>query len=1496
MKKLRKPVSIIIAAALALILLTSVFREEVLAHTQNAVTGAQMYAEPGGGTTGSYNLRFQWPKPVNGPATVPEHDPPDGSTGGYELLYAQGSTTALNPVPIDPDPPIDSAAAFEGVVDTAINAMPLAPGSLYVFRAQPFHTHLTPFIDANGNPQVRRDTIIPQTGIKDMLFLTDIRVTGSGSGNSITVNWDNPLLNNDDFFDSWEIRYGVTGGRATTVSPNVLTEDLIGSGTNRLSYVITDSSIIPGRSYTVTVEPLLNGQRIRRENTQMLYPVPQDERFSCIAFSPLSGGGDGEYRVSGIRLDMELRINMDISTGESGLMTELSWDSLAGGGISVDDLKILYSENKADLEAFYNYIYGLGPEVPQPRDLGVISGNIQTINKFLTPSPGETMYYMLWVTFEDGGVEGDVLSNIVSYDPSSTPFKPNAPMIRDFSHFETDGGLALNVTWDAFLRNPYGDEEPTTTDGKYLDLGVEYAIFVADEYATLERIAADPNNAEQSVNGRYLQAGPGSFTFDDREYTYSQTIGETEPQVWSLVNGELTQVPVTENKIYYVRVIARQFNLTTNEPVRENTASADASWFVPAKGIDANPVMLSKPPLRVDSSTADTITAEWDLQYYEAYNKADNTWYSRVGYDGAKLVFGPDISNQHRPVDLVKLSGFEMNGDVQKAKDKLRELLGLGQNDINDLALRYVDYTARNGHDDVKFAMHWVPLYSEAFAAFNGDVDAYAQSIWGTDAWGADGAGGIKPVEDPNYAQNAPSMRYTITGLPANDSQSVPYLIILWPYVTDDIKALSPSNVIGYTVPARGPLDVQPIVPALEAVEAFETSLAVKWPYNEELKYELRYSELLSDYPEGGNLIPDGDIERDVRDGYIYYTIENLFPETTYYIWIRSYAENEGGRIDSGWSGALTMRTLELTPPPPPRGLGLVGDNSLDIINKQREPSEEEGPLLKVDENYAILEWLRVSGDEGSPEGAADEGAEEGPVGQEASGRPLTIQDNPINSYIVQFSGLEVNTSYYARVKTVLTVTKGGTNGASARSYQYVIQLSKYEDFSDASEIIEVTVPGSPEGEGGEAESALTKESAWSDVVHIYTAMGTGEYDANVDPQTYPLPDEDFELIYDRNTNTLTYRFRSDGEDAAGVRDNGVDNRFINRLIASRTYDYTVDLSTYNGIIPKRRVLELPYSVYGAMADRHISTTVICGDTTYSLPAQFMNGPEVWAITGYGYGAVIQVIAEDAPAGLPGIDLASETYAANPQRLTLRVTVGTRAADLEKTVVPIGVTQTLKDTGLFARNIAAIGYTQSAGRWAVNEHTQNVPEGTVTQMTQDIGSYAVVARQAPRALTADAGVSAAIANVNKRMALSGLEYYDQNADVSSSQFNKLVAAVAKSSPAVRITDQLTPGEYSSLAKSAMLAADSDALLREEAVPILVKLYELKIKEQIKEYTPLVETRYLDILAAAPQYQPGLLKAADLGLLDGGVNAARPKDAITFGELIKMVDLIMQYSE
>jgi len=914
--------------------------------------------------------------------------------------------------------------------------------------------------------------------------------------------------------------------------------------------------------------------------------------------------------------------------------------------------------------------------------------------------------------------------------------------------------------------------------------------------------------------------------------------------------------------------------------------------------------MITVDGVEVEDIGENHITIEWDEQWIEIYEPSGTPgepgrWHSQAANEGAALLYGDDIGilpNILQP--RLGTTDFNADGTINRIAIKNRILAEAGV--PASAPLRLMDIRGS------QYRIH-VAEYETVLAFEPGGYQAYHDAIISDDsphpwasAWDDIGNGTMAQPARPITREHRVEAAHNPQASPLNPG--TPYVVFLHPFVIsqngDNLFAYYPTYVTATTRTVRPDLEVTPTVPVLLPVETSDTSLTVKWRFTPTLNYELRISEDQRDFPDGGwrtfNIVNGEVFEGDVNltnnsrifvdeegSGFTYmeFTIHRLFPETMYYLWIRSIAVNPGGTVFSGWSNMLEMRTDDIQAPPPPRSLGLASEFSLNSFNRDNGTD-----LSPFGEDYLVVEWLRITSDilhNNLPPGA------EPPASGLASFLP-----NPSLSetFMVMFAELMANRVYHVRARTRLFVTRD-TDGLAVRSYAYIVQLSLDPSFVD---FVEIQVPII-----GDTTAGLYRDSEWVSVA-LFTDISDGEYDGAVDAEQYPLPDRDFEYIWDNATGTLTYRFRSNQVDQFGNRDNLVDERFISRLVSNRTFDFNVYLSSYGRHVPRTRVVEMPFSILAAFNERQINLTVQADSFTVTFPYGSFMTPEVRALNNLDRSATLLITLAENPAGV--VAPQDTNYVSPIHRLSATMTSSSplaRPVNIVNFARPLSMNMSV--AGAFVQGATNVGsYVQdgnSAGWQRLTTGFDQITQ-SVNFTSQRSGSYAAIGRMTPWAETAPGESTVQTLNqmqaVNSRLHISDLGVYNENALLNLTQFNNIIAAILRGAAATNINVAVSPTDLASLGRARLLVPGSGGapVSREVAIDRMVRLHELRTRRPVSGFPTLAETSFTDIGAASAEFRTSLLKAADLGFFR--THQANPSGSLTFGDLMHILDIVLAH--
>ncbi|MDR3239084.1 MAG: fibronectin type III domain-containing protein [Clostridiales bacterium] len=1470
------------AAILAAVILLGIFPRQALANLQNPVTDLSV-TDYSGRADNNYTVSLRWTRPLpshirdTNPALV---DPQPGlddltQADNYDVYYRNATQSQKFTIPL-----LD--AKIKGNKADILNAqytLNLDSGSLYVFKVTPYHYHKYQMM--NGSTPVQRpaptDASIPES---QALYLTDLRVTAKGSGQNMTVVWDNPTLDGKEIFTGYRISYTAGGSEILEIPKTPFIEvaasspDLIRTREGKLQYTFQDPTLQIGKLYAVKVEPMYNGREARLQQELLINNQSYSLSYRNMA--------EHEYRVNDAYISPELRVS-----AEGQDYVRIYWDSLKSSIQNIQHLEI-YTSSTEDMS--------------NSQRVGELFGDsARDVNFWLAKRPGSIQYYQIIIYYLDSnGQTLTVKSEIAWFDPAYNDFSPYKPAVLSI----TDNGAApysMDILWQAFARPAYNETEKgyrdPQYDNQYIDRGVSYDIYVTDDIDNLNHPLFN-DKIIANVQAPSLQLTPHQIG--------QRTLPAYGASVWEYYTkdetGAFVKQPLLDNKVYYIKIVA------IRDPSGQSSQPALGAHFIwPSGPLETNPFMISSPPLRVkrnalgaEEITLDSVAIQWDMLYWEAYQDSGKGWHAKIGVDeNGGLLFGQDADGLppdktlllNDPQYTLSGDGIFTNGNFTGGEAAAKaDLIAMGADAgaVDSLAMRLMDLSGSQ-----------FEIYTIEYTAMeaNGGYEAtlnYLMSADGESLWNP-----IQPAGDPdNHPDNHPDdhPEYTVNAQDAPQKgplkPNTAYVIYFRPYamVQDKKTAYFPAYVMATTLNVRSDLEIIPIVPGLEPVSQTDASVTLRWLYSPELTYELKYSAKSLDYPNSGISVSWNDIEANAiaraedEKNYLYYTITGLFPDTPYTIWIRSAA----GSLFSAWSNPITMVTDDIAAPKPPQGLGLAAQSHTDLYN------EANGVLYPVlDAESMIIEWMRDALD--TRESVDPSAVDNRPDNRPAAGEFLY---NPeiADMIMVRFSGLTANKVYYVRAKTILTVTRDAPDSRPDdqpagvnREYHYTVQIALAPDFLDA---IELTVPPLADVS---AAPFKRKESDWSKSAAFYTARSGDEFDGQANPDMYPLPERDFEILYDAAKDQLTFRFRSDQKDSGGGHDNHADQRLISQLILNQTYTYPVDWSRYFDRPVRARVLDLPYSIFRAFEERKINLQARSDDMIFTFGPGWLRTPK--NLGDFGQNARVEITFTESEAEAPRLSR-GETYISKPQKLSIRIVTPSRTVDIQRTAAPIQLDFKLNDP--MERNFFNIGvYTAEAGSsvWRRLAAETDNPITKLRAAITETDYYTAIAAQTPViAQYADTRLREALQRVSAKLRFTDMETVIPNAAVSANAFNQLAAALVYNRKSVAISEPLSRASFDALAKAKLLAdMQQGTVSREAAIHTMVRIYELKSQRSVSGITNLEGTAYADIAQAAPEYQRSLQKAARIGFLEetyaretAGVN---PKGTLLMADLIKMIDKI-----
>jgi hypothetical protein len=1423
-----------------------------------------------------------------------------------------------------------------------------APSSLYQIQVLPVNESprrivtpsttpgMAPIISI-GREQTPIDTsFVP--GQRDIIFLSDIQIDMSrtfGRGNSITVEWDNPTFNGMNIFDEWEIAYAPhnpanpTVGSANVRRIPISQIDVLAGG--RLRYTLTDPRINPMGLYNVRVEPMRNGQRFRPgEGTGGTGPQSNTITIDGRIYNTASSPPNVEYRTESPVL-MAPELHLDVIGAD---FVRLWWSRFEG--ISGDISRIVLEEWRPDVYGEADPFANISDRV---LEMTTIYGtqNISNTNELLLgPNlPRIIRAFALAVYLE--GSPYPVRTNLVIYDPTYVEFSPYRPEIINLGaqHTTTNGWLEP-FQFQAFVRapfvieetalldqDPHADFNPPGSPPRFIDQAVQYEIYVADSWETLEMMQ-EPLMVRTPAQ-LLLIPHPSPLAVAPSAFDPTWRLNERITEFYTRVPAGLERRAIEGNRVYYVKI--RAVRLINDAPSELVSQWAYGSVFMPPfDGIPTTPEMIAAPPVHVSRETENSIEIRWPLRYLEAEQEnatlERDIWHSMLGVTpNGRLIFGRSSTQIENAVDYRDAADgtprYAVLNDLLSATERA-SLLGQGAlplditnpvlvglflqgpalNAVQQFlsrmgatgdvpALRIQDMTGKNYEIHVVEYNHMMQLGTQHQQDGESPFEAYRERI----LQGAANQGQWHSIS-PSFSGGSGAFNVTQVHAPAAGGlqENTAYVIFIRTYeiTTEGIKiSYFPNFVIGNTISNVVRPIPDPTTPVLHPVPEFisDQSIGVRWRVQADTGFELYIAERMAEHPAGGYLLPpplttqaeidaalaDPNIPFDIRDvnGVPYYhlRIDNLFPGTTYYVWARAFGLNPDGEVatpPSQPSNPVDMRTLDISPPRPP-SIAPAPTSLLNVYNRLNDTnfSRSEPDALNI-----LLTRIFSDYDMGTPR--ADDGEADG-------GSVSTInlpQDLYRRMYILRFEELTPNTRYYIRARTILTVERtGGFDSPVERTYSYEIQVADNEDFLDP---ITFVIPATPDVD----ENSVNVRRAISDWVQIEldTGRDDSEYDGVHRPEQYPLPDRDWEITYDPLTQTMQWRFRTNQTGADGRPDQNVNERFISRLISERTFVYEIDMSTFGNFPITNRVVEIPVSIIRAFDDRRITLQINAGDLIYSIPPGAFDTAAVRALQ-QGTQDFFRINMDINPPNLPQIQT-NTSYATAPQRLHVTAHNAVRNIRMDTFARPLRIILPVTDT-----NVGLFHAGENINGWQDMNAQFSFVNNSLSAEIQRPAIFAAIERNTPPIQTPSPS-NEAMRRVTARLNFTDLTNFDAAREITANEFNNIVNAVVQNRSSVTMGANIPAANIQSLTRSRMLAPSD--LTRETAIDILVRLYENRTRQVLTPMSPIASIPGAQ--NATQSLQRNLRIAADIGFITGPLE---PRGRFTMGEMMHMLDIIYQ---
>ncbi len=1358
---------------------------------------------------------------------------------GYNIFYRNGSAKQAY-----------SDANKKNVTDVSSDILSytftdaMKDNSIYSFYVEAYHTHRK-ITDAANNLTTSYVAPKEKNGTNlEVLSLSNITISEVNSLNGgFEVTWGNPTYMGANVFSGYRLYYTpdtdstINTDTSPFISMSVDSPDAtLNSAAGTIKYTFAIPDVIVGQEYSIKIEPLYNsipfrlkglaGNEITINGQDYMFAYP-DKNY--------------EFRFDGAYVKPSLYIKQE---GTDNI--RLYWNPISSTSGTVSSIKIYSSTSTSEEETWLN--------------IGTIASSSATsINSWLLPTPNTLTKFKIVIEFDNGTV---MESNLAYYDPSYSEFDPYKPIIHKVETDTTRVVPNFTMYWQAFLRKPYNETETAELLSKYKlynDTNLSYQIWVTDDLTNLNN-----NYFTQYV---LVDKAASSFKSTDLAVDGGSTLAyfTTLNQYYSFVDGVAELKSLEGNKIYYIKIMA------TRDGTLETSEAEYYSIYLPPTGdIDINPLTMGTPPLRIakDNDGADiitdkSITVEWDTVWYEVYDKSNDTWHGVVGKDDSgNIVYGKAAMQLENQDNVLYLYDSEVSAmALEGAKEFIESFLGIG--DTDDLPTRRMDITGSNYEI---FTVQYNYLEEQ------GGYEQFYSTIADSEKW--------KTIS-PNVADTNLTYEVTTEQAPSSGEllPNTSYVVYMRTYTIDSngnkIYAYNPSYVVGNTTEKPTDVIVTPPAQFLEAVSSTAMSATFRWEYSSAFNYTLKFSNKTQDYTEGGLTIESDEIKEngvikiEGNKTYIYYTINNLFPETTYYAWVNA----KNGKLVSDWSAPASIATLELETPRVPTGLGPMGTENVKIINEANDTT-----YTPLGEDYIIIEWNRLYYDTELP--ASGIVADDKGYGEE-----ILYNELFTNSYGVKFNSLNANTRYYFRVKSRLIAIRQ-SDGSAELKYAYVISMADNEDFIDA---IEFEVPASGVEHNG--IDVIVKESKWSNTVSLFSGKSGNEYDGDFDPELYPLPEEDYEIIY--SNGELQYIFRGPGLDSSGMPNNGVDQRFISTVINDKIYDFSVDLSRYKGEDVAKSKVVIPYSIISALNSQKVTLTMKTGNMFTKVDlAMFSDAIKNQNISGVNKNTKAEISFVDNP-NMAGLLTYGQAYVSTPQLIKVSLITDTRTVQVTALQRPIDIGMYIDNRYLTQdKNVGM--YKQiggSASDWASVPSTYDKATNKFAHSTKSLGTFTVISKDVPTFTgnNTSPGDVDTMYSVNSSINITDMPYYNPATTITANQYNNIVWAVVKDNTQVTMNKTLDQTAYTELGRGKLLVSGT-YVTREKGIAVMARLYELKTGEAIVPASTLANQGYSDSSSVGSDYTNGVNKAIELGMVSG--SKIRPSENMTFGEFMSMLEFVV----
>lgn len=1401
-------------------------------------------------------VRLAWQDPINwDPGTPGSTDPNDSAHNPNRYLVERTNTAAGK---------VDylSYPFTAGSKDKKYTVGNLDPGTLYTFKVIPEHHHKNS-VD---------DDVPIRPNLNDTLYVvTDLAVELESTDKKIAVKFTEVKATNVkyrltyaqvDYQDGDPRSKFENSAKKYTVDIN-LSKVKKDPDTGMLVYEL-EENIEPGKPYAITVEPILDlGSKTVVYNTQPnIFSTHTTIYFEAI--------DEGEY----IRFKWNISESFKVNAGLHELVKTQILEFVDGaevGQVIVElpgkngaEVKFYKIKQKLGVTLEYQLVLTYDGYADQVKSNKILFTPQQTVIEPTKPFIAEpyskkTHDYLLEYLRDDTIIKGDVGKLLQEYRNPPHNLSAEKAVQRvleekyllEYDSYDAarlvdlygdnrvfkvdDTTKSIELPWSSFRYRDYNASSPTY--GQVItDYNVLYDIWVSNDINALstgKRIEQDLNFIP-SVDAANLVKNP-----TDEVIGFSKSITKYYDAKTKTVKD------IVPGQIYYIQIMAKK------KYGRDYSYSPPAitSIYYNYQGDSYEPPTMSNPPLEVRDITKESATLRWYEEWYEIVSIKDEdptdpntqiqSWQHAVWVGTDKKVYKEYVSGGKQ----YKLLSID---DLYKLRD------AVGVTEFNDnFTYRKIDLGKDPfGVSDVKYKLLRLNYkdVEKILATKRESVPTYTLDDYVRDLMLKESQKQVKldwkditPTKDKDEPL---LLEYKQDSLQSNEV----YLFLLRPYRVmangDVLMNYYPAAAVAKTLDNDDPLDVTPVVPNLEVKGGYSDSkIKIIFDYNKDFDYKIKYG-TKDDISQAKDL--EWDITKEFDEGKVpsyidnySYEVQDLYPDTLYYFWIQ--ATSKTSDKSSKWSSSAMGRTTDIETPLPPRGVGMGS----------REKLKEHDIKNPLGEDYITVEWIKDPQDKKKDDSGNAKVTKTYSYILEVANNPLFL--DPIREEITDGSvGGDLND-----VK-VLEKNLVQVNNLIANRVYYVRMKTK----------VTIEIP--------ELDKKKEKESYnYSPTVILVTSFTGDEYDGNVDPTKEILPDDDYEIIYDKDTKELHFRFRSDEKG-----DKNVDQRLLAELMNKNEHEYVVDIKRYKKEPIESWRITMPDTIIEGFIKQDIDLIIDTGSFVLELPPQALDVVSSEKIYNYGNKPKMEMSIDllskyEQKRNMP--DNISEPVSSS---YDLEVNVDNSMTNYNLVYTPDEFKVLLRPSSRYTyTSNEASGYVYDPEKQAWERLNSELEKsrGLVAMHTAIVGQYGLFKSESK---VADQGHWSDTYRqaVSKVYNITGYEQgYTGDKKVESNAIQQLVSSLVNESKDIDLSESLDDRSIKQLQRAGILPTKqlSGSVNRYDAISMLVKTYEIMQGEPIETPGGLNNNQELSY------------KAGTAGFIQGET-IERPNDSLTYGEMFYML--------